>query len=147
MGDWLDLLAVCVNEWMRKNWLENGLGYIVYLHYSTILCDGENIRKRWKECRSKRYAKGNNAKTAFHASQQISIEPEPLLSKVRKTIQSLKLGRSSGIDDITAELKHAGENAEIFYRKLIVKLWCEKIWIEDRLKSVFIPIPKSGDTH
>ena len=35
MGDWLDLLAVCVNEWMRRKWLENGLGYNVYAHYNT----------------------------------------------------------------------------------------------------------------
>ena len=33
MGDWLDMLAVCVNEWMRRKWLENGLGYNVYVHY------------------------------------------------------------------------------------------------------------------
>ena len=76
------------------------------------------------------------------------MEPEPLLSEVRKAIQSLKLGKSSGIDDITAELiKNTGENADIFYHKLIVKIWCEKIWPEDWLKSVFIPIPKSGDTQ
>ena len=30
---------------------------------------------------------------------------------------------------------------------IIVKIWCEKIWPEDWLKSVFIPIPKSGDTQ
>ena len=32
IGDWLDLLAVSVNEWMRINWLEKGLGYNVYVH-------------------------------------------------------------------------------------------------------------------
>ena len=36
MGDWLDLLAVCVNECMRRKWLENGLGYVVYVHYMSI---------------------------------------------------------------------------------------------------------------
>ena len=36
MGDWLDLHAVCVNEWMRRKWLENGLGYTVYIHYTLI---------------------------------------------------------------------------------------------------------------
>ena len=33
MGDWLDLYAVCVNEWIRRKWLENGLGYNVYVHF------------------------------------------------------------------------------------------------------------------
>ena len=114
----------------------------------TMLCDGEDIKKRWKEYCSKLYVKRNNDNTICHASPQSSVEPEPLLSKVRKAIQSPKLGKSSGIDDRTAELiKNAGENAEIFYHKLIVKIWCEKIWPEDWRKSVFIPIPKSGDTQ
>ena len=34
MGDWLDLHAVCVNEWMSRKCLENGLGYNVYVHYN-----------------------------------------------------------------------------------------------------------------
>ena len=37
MGDWLDLLAVCVNEWMGREWLEYGLGYTVYVHYNFML--------------------------------------------------------------------------------------------------------------
>ena len=37
MVDWLDLLPVCVNEWMRRKWLENGLGYNVYVHYMLTL--------------------------------------------------------------------------------------------------------------
>ena len=67
----------------------------------TILCDGEDIKKRWKECCSKLYAKRNNVNTVFYASQQTSIEPEPLLNEVGKATQSLKLGKSSGLDDIT----------------------------------------------
>ena len=36
MGDWLDLHAVCVNEWMSRKFLENGLSYNVYVHYNGV---------------------------------------------------------------------------------------------------------------
>ena len=36
MGDWLDLLAFCVNEWMRRKWLEYDMSYNVYVHYSVF---------------------------------------------------------------------------------------------------------------
>ena len=36
MGDWLDLHAVCVNEWMSRKCLENGLSYNVYVHYTPL---------------------------------------------------------------------------------------------------------------
>ena len=35
MGDWLNLHAVCVNEWMSRKCLENGLSYNVYVHYKS----------------------------------------------------------------------------------------------------------------
>ena len=36
MGGWLDLLAVCVNEWTRRKWLEYDMSYNVYVHYNFI---------------------------------------------------------------------------------------------------------------
>ena len=36
MGDWLDLHAVYVNEWMRRKWLEYDMSYNVYVHYMPI---------------------------------------------------------------------------------------------------------------
>ena len=36
MGDWLDLHAVRVNEWMRRKWLEYDMSYNVYIHYTTM---------------------------------------------------------------------------------------------------------------
>ena len=35
MGDWLDLHAVYVNEWMRRKWLEFDMSYNVYVHYKS----------------------------------------------------------------------------------------------------------------
>ena len=30
------LLAAYANEWMRRKWLENGIGYNVYVHFTYI---------------------------------------------------------------------------------------------------------------
>ena len=75
------------------------------------------------------------------------MEPEQLLSEVQNAIRVLKLGKSAGTYAVTAELiKSAGEKAEIFYHILILKIWKEKSWPEDWLKSIFVPIPKKA-TH
>ena len=77
---------------------------------------------------SKLYAKRKNVKTVFYAYQQTSIEPEPLRSKVERVIEPLTLRTSSGVDEIIAEqLQNAGENEEIFYHKLIARIWCKKL--------------------
>ncbi|XP_063613942.1 uncharacterized protein LOC134787155 [Penaeus indicus] len=61
-----------------------------------ILCDGEDVKNRWKEYCSNLYAKRNNVNSVFNASNETSTEPK---------------------------------------------------WPEDWIKSVFVPIPKKGDTQ
>ena len=74
-------------------------------------------------------------------------EASPLLDEVRKAIKELKNDKSLGIDEVTSELiKNAGESVEYFFYKLCTKIWNERTWPEDWVKSVFIPIPKKGDT-
>ena len=34
--EWTELHKLCLNEWMKRKWLDNGLGYNVYVHYNTI---------------------------------------------------------------------------------------------------------------
>ena len=46
MGDWLDLHAVCVNEWMSRKCLENGLSYNVYFHYNLTFQIGPSCCNR-----------------------------------------------------------------------------------------------------
>ena len=70
-------------------------------------------------------------------------EPPPLLAEVREAIKHLKTGKSSGDDEVTAELiKQSGEAGIMFYHRLCTKIWKEKQWPQDWLNSVFIPIPK-----
>ena len=66
---------------------------------------------------------------------------------MREAIKNLKNGKSPGIDEITAELiKNGGPHVEAFYHNLCSKIWKEKVWPTDWMNSVFVPIPKKGDT-
>ena len=62
-------------------------------------------------------------------------------------MKEIKNGKSPGYDKISAELiKNGGDNIIKIFHKLCVKIWNEKLWPDDWTKSVFIPIPKRGDT-
>ncbi|XP_042876027.1 uncharacterized protein LOC122255792 [Penaeus japonicus] len=74
-------------------------------------------------------------------------EPPPLIDEIREAIKELKHGKSPGNDQVTAErIKNGGENVEIFYHRLCNKIWIENKWPDDWGESVFVPIPKKGDT-
>lgn len=50
-------------------------------------------------------------------------------------------------DEIPIELiKEGGENVAKFFHKLIITICETKEWLEDWTISVFLPIPKKGDT-
>ena len=43
-------------------------------------------------------------------------------------------------------IKSGGEHTVSYFHKLCSKIWIEKKWPEDWINSVFVPIPKKGDT-
>ena len=74
-------------------------------------------------------------------------EPPPLFAEVEKALYSLKNNKSPGYDDIPAELlKLPGESAVKVMYKLCIKIWKQCEWPEDWLASLFVTIPKKGDT-
>ncbi|XP_063584691.1 uncharacterized protein LOC134762248 [Penaeus indicus] len=102
----------------------------------TVLCDGDEIKERWKEYCNKLYEKNDNL-PPIHLDLTVS-EPElpPLIDEVKEGIKDLKNDKSSGTDEITAELiKNGGPNIEAFYHKLCCKAWNEQKWPADWLKS------------
>ena len=112
-----------------------------------VLCDGKDVKDRWNQYCSKLYKKNEDLTTASISLNDSEDEPPPLLDEVRKAIKELKNDKSPGIDEVAAELiKNAGESVEYFFYKLCMKIWNERRWPEDWVKSVFIPIPKKGDT-
>ncbi|XP_042864337.1 uncharacterized protein LOC122248391 [Penaeus japonicus] len=113
-----------------------------------ILCDREEVKDRWKEYCTNLYKRNESIVTPVPYGQMSSEpEPPPLIDEIREAIKELKLGKSPGNDQVTAEMiKNGGENVEIFYHRLCNKIWIENKWPDDWGESVFVPIPKKGDT-
>ena len=64
-----------------------------------------------------------------------------------KAINELKANKSPGFYDITAELAKCGDNNVVsYFLKLCTSIWLKKTWLEDGIKSVFVSLPKKGDT-
>ena len=77
---------------------------------------------------------------------QFTNEPPPLLEEIQEAIKDLKIGKSPGNDQVTAEMiKYGGEKVAIFYHRLCTKIWQENIWPDEWGESIFVPIPKKGD--
>ncbi|MCT5353383.1 reverse transcriptase family protein [Pseudomonas aeruginosa] len=111
-----------------------------------VLCDGKEVKDRWNQYCSNLYKKNKDLTTTLIRLNDNEDEPPPLLDEVIKAIKEVKNNKSPGIDEITAELiKNAGESVEYFFYKLCTKIWNERKWPEDWVKSVFTPIPKKGD--
>ena len=102
---------------------------------------------RWKRYCEELYNKNGTIETSHIRSLfEYEQEPLPTFSEVEKVMKEMKSGKSPGYDEISAELiKEGGDNIKYFH-KLCDKIWNEKLWPDDWAKSVFIPIPKKGDT-
>ena len=77
---------------------------------------------RWREYCSKLWRKNENL-TTWNES---TFEPPPIFEEVKEAIKELKVGRSTGNDEVTAEMiKNGGENVEKFYHRLCTCIWDE----------------------
>ena len=113
-----------------------------------ILSEGSKVMDRWKRYCEELYNKNESIETS-HITNPCEFEREPLptFSEIEKAMKEIKNGKSPGYDKISAEaIKNGGDNIIKFFHKLCVKIWNEKLWPDDWAKSVFIQIPKRGDT-
>ena len=113
-----------------------------------ILGEAEEVKERWAHYSTDFYKKNPNSAVPQH-SYVVNDKRElpPLYSEVAKAINELKANKSQGFDDITAELVKCGNNNVVnYFLKLCTLIWVKKKWPDDWTKSVFIPIPKKGNT-
>lgn len=102
------------------------------------LCDGDYFRERWKEYYySKLYKKNTIIDAAPLDWQETDNEPPLILEEVKEAINALTNWKSSGADEITAELIKSGEYAEIYIHKLLLKTKCGRLI---RPPLVYVPI-------
>ena len=69
-----------------------------------------------------------------------------LREEVEEAVQSLKAGKSPGVDNIPSELlKNGGEATTIVLTVILKKIWKIKEWPKEWTQSLVIPLPKKGN--
>ena len=112
----------------------------------TCLTEERQILKRWTEYCSEIYNQKANGDPLVLNCPQTDIEDDhPILCKeVEAAIQSLKKGKSAGVDNIPAELVQGGREDVITALRTI----CNKIWQTGEWPTLWNPIitlPKKGN--
>ena len=109
------------------------------------LTEAEDIKKRWQEYTEELYRKdlhdlGNHDGVITHP------EPNILECKVKWTLGSITMNKTSGGDGITVELfQILNDDAVKVLHSICQQIWKTQQWPQDWKRSVFIPIPKKGN--
>ena len=107
----------------------------------------DEVKARWKEYTEALYMKEPTL-SSKHDEIAYPQEPAILTSEVQKAIREIKKGKSPGSDDIPIELLSAtGEEGLRLMTRLCQEIWDTGDWPQDWKKSVYIPIPKKGDSR
>ena len=92
--------------------------------------------------------RNNQIKDNFTKSIPLENEPNILEEEVRLALKELANNKSPGVDNIPIELvKAAGEDGIKIITTLCRKIWDTSDWPTDWKRSVYIPLPKKGDTR
>ena len=111
------------------------------------LTEAEDI-KRWQEYTEELYKKDlhdpDNHKGVITQSH---VEPDILQCEVKWVLESITMNKASGGDEIPVELfQNLKEDAVKVLNSICQQIWKTQQWPQDWKKSVFIPIPKKGNT-
>ena len=110
------------------------------------LTEAENIKKRWQEYTEKLYKKSLN-ELDNHKGVVTHLEPDILQSEVKWTLWSITMNKASGDDGIPPELFQILKyDAVKVLHSTCQQIWKTQHWSPDRKRSIFIPIPKKGNT-
>ena len=109
--------------------------------------DAKAIGDRWKEYCEELYKKVSNYEFVPEATSE--KEPPPTVEEVKWAVGQLKNGKSPGCDEITTEMIKTGWRKfdETILHKLCAGIWKGEEWPDELGKSVFVVIPKKGDTE
>ena len=109
------------------------------------LTETENI-KRWQEYTEELYKKDlhdpdNHDRVITH------LEPDILECEVKRALESITMNKASGGDGIPVELFQIlkGDAVKVLH-SICQQIWKTQQWPQDWKRSVFIPIPKKGNT-
>ena len=75
------------------------------------------------------------------------LEPDILECEVKWALESITRNKASGSDGIPAELFHILEDDAVkVLHSICQQIWKTRQWPQDWKSSVFIPVPKKGNT-
>ena len=105
----------------------------------------EDIKKRWQEY-TELYKKdlhdpGNHDSVITH------LEPDILECEVKWALGSITMNKASGLDGIAVELLQIQKDDAVkVLHSICHQIWKTQHWPQDWKRSVFIPVPKKGNT-
>ena len=117
-----------------------------------LLTDPEEIKERWREYIQELYAKAEKpGEIPLESEEEVDIDRLGLEilkeSEIIKTIHHLTDGKSEGADGIPAEMwKTIGTVGVDTFVELCSNIYRTRVWPEDWVESVLIPIEKKSQT-
>ena len=109
------------------------------------LTEAEDIKKRWQEYTEELYKKDLHD-TENHDCVITHPEPDILECEVKWALGSITTNKASGGDGIPIELSNPKEDAVKVLHSICQQIWKTQQWPQDWKRSVFIPIPKKGNS-
>ena len=106
----------------------------------------EDIKKSWQEYREKLYKKDLHDPDN-HDGMINHLEPDILECEVKWVLGSITMNKASGGGGIQVGLFQVlKDDAVKVLHSIGQKIWKIQQWLQDWKRSVFIPIPKKGNT-
>ena len=106
----------------------------------------EDIKKRWQEYTEELYKKDLH-NPDNHGGVITLLQPDILECEVKWALESITMNKVSASDGIPVEvfqiLKH---DAVKVLHSIYQQIWKTQLWPQDWKRSVFIQIPKKGNT-
>ena len=111
------------------------------------LTEVEDIKKGWQEYTEELYKKDIHG-PHYYKGVITHLEPDILECKVKWTLGSITLNKSSGGDGIPGELFQIFKDyAVTVLHSICQQIWKTQQWPQDCKRSVFIPIPKKEHSN
>ena len=110
------------------------------------LTEAEDVKKRWQKYTEELYKKDLHNQDN-HDGVIIHLEPDILECEVKWALESITTNKASGGDGIPVELFQIQKDdaMKVLY-SIYQQIWETQQWPQDWKRSVFIPIPKKGNT-
>ena len=110
------------------------------------LTEAEDIKKRWQEDTEELYKK-DLYNPDNHNGLITHLQPDTLEFEVKWALESITMNKANGGDGIPVELFQILEDDAVkVLHSIYQQIWKTQQWPQDWKRSVFIPIPKKGNT-